>query len=300
VPEAGPDRDLAGPQPDRRWLLLSVLAPPRGEELLLIDAMRRLGARAVERQGERFVGWFPGPPDVEELLRKAAGAIRASTSLEDPGLTWSWQPYQEWADRWTRELAPRRVTARIVVAPARAPVDARPNDIVIRLQPGAAFGTAEHPTTRLCLAFLDPLVRPGDRIVDVGTGSGILAIAAAHLGALDVLAVEADPHACADARANVRLNAVHERVRLRELTISPANARWLGRPDGLIANLEWGILRPLLPSLAETLEPSGWLIVAGPLVPERPALLDLALDGGLTLQEEAQESGWWGGRWSRS
>jgi ribosomal protein L11 methyltransferase len=292
APGAAGDSD---PAPDRRWLLISVLAPPHGEELLLVDALRRIGARAVEREGERFVGRVPAPPDVDALLRDAERVVRASTSLADAGLQWRWQSHRDWADRWTRELEPRRVTDRILVAPAGIHVRADPRDIVIRLQPGAAFGTAEHPSTRMCLRFLDRIVRAGDRVADIGAGSGILAVAAARLGATDVLALEADPHACDDARANVRLAGLQHRVRTRHVHVTPDVARRLGRFDGVAINLQWDLLEPLLPALGDLLTPRGWLVVAGLILHERDSLLEGARAGGLELRDETVEAGWWAG-----
>jgi ribosomal protein L11 methyltransferase len=299
VPRPGTRGASTGPGPRRRWLLVSVPAPPRGEELLLIDALRRVGARSVEREGERFVGRIPAPPDVAALLRDAERVVRASTSLHEPGLRWRWQDHHEWADHWTRGLPPRRVTDRIVVAPAGVDVDSRPDDIVIRLQPGAAFGTAEHPTTRMCLRFLDRLVRPGDRLADIGTGSGILAIAAARLGATHVLALEADPVACEDARTNVLAGGVADRVRVRELEVTAGRARRLGRFHGVAVNLQWDLLRPLLPALAHTLADDAWLIVAGLLVPERDPFLEAARASGLYPRDDMMEAGWWAGRLAR-
>lgn len=277
----------------RRWLVLSLLAPPRGEEPLLVDALRRLGARQVERTGERFTAHFPPPPDLRRLLADVEVAARASTSLPEAGTTWAWQSHEAWAAAWTGSGEPRRVSRRIVIASPDHPPGEPPDAVVVRLEPAVAFGTATHPTTRACLRLLDQRVRAGDRLLDVGTGSGVLAIAAALLGAGRVLALEADPLACAAARANSRLNRTTDRVRVREVRVGPATLRRAGTFDGILANLEAGLLASLLPALAGALRPGGWLVVSGALEPERAALLAAALEAGLTAGPEDLEGAWW-------
>ncbi|MBW3535360.1 MAG: 50S ribosomal protein L11 methyltransferase, partial [Gemmatimonadetes bacterium] len=147
----------------------------------MVDALRRLGARAVIREDERVLAWLPPPADVDARVREAEAALRASTSMTDPALSWRWQSHEAWMERWGRGVEPRRVSERIVVAPPGRDAGGGAGDVVIRLEPGAAFGTAEHPTTRGCLRLLEAVSRPGGKVADIGTGSGILAIAAALL-----------------------------------------------------------------------------------------------------------------------
>jgi ribosomal protein L11 methyltransferase len=290
--EPGPDR--------RRWLVLSVLAPPRGEEHLLVDALRRLGAEAVDREGERVLAWFPGMARVEDLLRGAEAAVRASTSLVDPGLSWRWEPHATWAARWAHGMLPQQVTDRIVVAPVGTQVDPGAEQILIRLDPAAAFGTAEHPSTRACLRLMERVVRPGDRVADIGTGSGILAIAAARLGADQVIALEAEADACAAARTNASLNGVAARVDVRHLLATPHRIEALGRFQGIAANLEANALRPLIPALAAALLEGGWLVLAGLLRPERAGVVAAMENEGMSLKAEEVEGGWWAGWLART
>jgi ribosomal protein L11 methyltransferase len=315
---------MAGSDPARRWLVVSVLAPPRGEEILLVDALRRLGAQTVEPEGERVLAWMPEPASVAALIRGVEAVVRANTTLADPGIAWRWEPHAAWAERWTRTMVPRRVSRRIVVAPADTAADTpadtpgghdrgrvadggsasaapvpdpavSPGQIVIRLDPATAFGTAEHPSTRACLRFLEGLVGAGDRVADVGTGSGILAIAAARLGAGRVLALEADADACRTARTNVALNGVADRVEVRHLRVTAGAPGLAGRFRGVAANLEAAALRPLIPALVSALEEDGWLLLAGLLRPERGEVVSAAVSAGLTLRDEAVERGWWAG-----
>jgi ribosomal protein L11 methyltransferase len=282
----------AGIHAPAAWLLLSVQAPPPGEEILLLEALRRLGARSVERVGQRYVALFP-PRDPDALLREAESVIRASTSLRDPWLSWSWRSRDEWAEEWSSALQPVRAGERLVVTPRGREPQLREDDLLIRLVPGLGFGTAEHATTRSCLRLLERLLSPGERVADVGSGSGILAVAAALLGARRVLALEMDPHACAAARDNVAENGVEERVEVRETEVRPKTLRGGELFDGIAANLQAGILLPLLPGLSRALTDGGWLIVSGILRMERQSVLRAA--GELELQPEAEEmeEGWW-------
>lgn len=259
----------------------------------MVDALRRLGARAVVREGERVLAWLAPPPDVEARVREVEAVLRASTSMLDTALAWEWQSHEDWAARWASGVEPRRVSERIVVAPVGRDVEPGDGDLVLRLEPGTAFGTAEHPTTRGCLRLLEAVIRPRDRVADIGTGSGILAIAAALLGARRVLALEADPLACASARRNVTANDVADRVDVREVTVGPADLRGLRRLDVVLANLEAGILRDLLPRLRRALAPDGSLILGGVTGGERGPLLYTAAAAGLEMARHEEVEGWW-------
>jgi ribosomal protein L11 methyltransferase len=281
------------------WLILSVLAPPAGEAILLVDALRRLGARAVRREGERLEASFEPGTDPTTVAREAEAAARAATSMGALEPRWRWLSPDEWARQWHAGQEPRRVSERIVVVPsgtdregwAGAGLQGDDARLVIRLDPAAAFGTAEHPTTRGCLRLLETRVRDGDRILDVGTGSGVLAIAAARLGAHEVVALEADPMACEAARANSRANGVADRVVVRERRVRPG--RRLGRFHGVLVNLQADLSLPLLPTLARSRRRHGWLVLSGITRGERATAVRAAADAGLEVDMEIVEEGWW-------
>lgn len=280
-----------------RWLALTLPAPAPGEALLLVEALRRLGARTVEREGRpegpreapRLMALFPAPADPERLAAEVAIAARASTRLETVTPRWRWLDHDEWVARWGGGHPARRVSDRLVVVVGESTAA----DGVIRLEPSTAFGTAEHPTTRACLRMLDAAVREGDRVLDVGAGSGVLSIAAVVLGAGSATALEADPVACAAARRNAKLNGVSDRVDIREVAVGPG-ALGGGAPfDGVVANIGSDVLIPLLPDLAEALDPRGWLILSGTLPRERDGLLAAARVVGMYVTHEDVLEGWW-------
>ena len=281
------------------YLLLHLPPPPRPETHLFVDALRRAGARAIERDGHRFVALFPAPDDVETLVAEVRGVVVASTSLVDPEITWTRQSRAEWAAKWRTEQAARRVGNRIIVAPVGVDAGEGKDDIIVRLDPGVAFGTAEHPTTRSCLELLDGRVEPGQRVLDVGAGSGILAIAAAHLGADRVLALESDPVSCEAARRNVVVNDVADRVTVRKEDVTPGGLRKVGRFDGVVINIEARVSAPLVPAVPEVLAPGGWFILSGVVGGEREDALAAAERAGLALVAERPVRGWWTGAFER-
>lgn len=296
--------------PAGRWLALTLPAPAPREALLLVDALRRLGARAVERErrregrleegmGERLLALFPAPADPDRLAADVAIAVRASTSLGIVVPRWRWIHGDEWVVRWGGGHPVRRVSDRLAVEVGGTPRGAGGFDRVIRLEPSSAFGTAEHPTTRACLRMLDAVVRDGDRVLDVGSGSGILAISAVVLGAASATALEADPVACAAARRNAKLNEVGDRVDVREVEVVPGSLGGVGPFDGAVANIGADVLRPLLPDLAAVLAPPGWLILSGATPREREDLVDAARVTGLEVGDEQVLEGWWTVRLAR-
>lgn len=119
---------------------------------------------------------------------------------------------QDWAEAWKVHYHPVRIGRRLLIRPLWVEVEAQPDDLVIALDPGMAFGTGTHPTTQLCLEALDDLVQPGVQALDLGCGSGILAIAAAGLGAGHVLALDIDPIAVDATIRNAEANGVGDRI----------------------------------------------------------------------------------------
>ncbi|MCL5024877.1 MAG: 50S ribosomal protein L11 methyltransferase [Chloroflexi bacterium] len=167
---------------------------------------------------------------------------------------------ENWNDAWKRYFTVHHVTPRIVIKPSWRQYSPQPEDVVVELDPGAAFGTGLHPTTKLCLQALEELVWHGMRVLDVGTGSGILAITAAKLGAGEVVAVDIDPVAARVAQENVDLNHVGDQVVVQKGTADAAAGAGF---DMIVANIIASVIIDLAPALATNLRPGGKLVASG-------------------------------------
>ncbi|CAN5840079.1 hypothetical protein BH23GEM6_BH23GEM6_09440 [soil metagenome] len=281
-------------QPDR-WFVLTVRAP-EGDPLreLLGEGLLALGGLSVLEEPEALTTYLPPPEAPEALIAHAEGFLM-EWLLDDapPLLSWRWQDNEDWARTWRDGLAPRKLTDRLVVKPTWTDWAAAPGEIVIDIDPQMAFGTGEHATTRSCLRLLDRFVRPGQRVLDVGSGSAILAIAAARLGAAEVLAVEFDPDANINARENLEQNGVGGQVTLIEAMADQKLLAELGSFDLILANILSGIIRPLLPAFRSALGPDGCLIVSGIMASEHEDVVSGAAAVDLVVVDTEPEEEWW-------
>lgn len=226
-------------------------------------------------------------PDVEQRQAQLQKAIWALGMLRQVGeLQVRTLRETDWANAWKEHFFVHRVGERTVIVPSwrEAEYQPRENDVVLLLDPGMAFGTGLHPTTRLCLRAAEELVMPGTRVLDVGAGSGILAIAAAKLGASYVEAVEIEPVAAQVCGENVRRNAVTVTVRQGTLSQAPAEPF-----DLLLANITIRTLLELQPLLAEQLRPAGLAVLSGVLEERVNELLEAFQDWQHVRTEHEQD-----------
>jgi len=207
------------------------------------------------------------------------GELRTRTVLE-----------ADWADAWKSHFPVLRVGRGLVIRPTWREHVASPGQVVIALDPGMAFGTGLHPTTRLCLVALEGVAarRPLGRVLDLGCGSGILSVAAARLGASEVLAVDIDPIAIDATAANAERNEVGGIVRARIGSVPTA----AGPFDVVAANLIAALLVELAGSIALELAPGASLVASG-IFRDREAEVAAAFEGhGLTVVERTAEDDW--------
>ena len=281
--------------PARRWLVVTLTAPSDAPQDALVEGLFALGATSVEERGSELVTFVPDPGDVATWLTAARRQLAAIAQRETV-IAWRWQDDEDWSESWKRGLRPRRVGRSFIVAPSWTEPEVRAGDRVIVVDPEMAFGTGEHATTRGALRFLEQATQPGARILDVGTGSAILAIGAALLGAAEVIAIDSDADAILNARDNVARNAVAERIRLEHGLVDSDYLARAGaeRFDIIVANVLSGVLRPLLPDFRRALKAGGHLILGGILEHEADDMLDACALAGFDVIAEDLEDEWWG------
>jgi ribosomal protein L11 methyltransferase len=265
------------------WLAVRVHADG-AERAAALGALFAAGSRAVEVIGDDLRTYFPLGTDPKPVVRAiTAASPSARVETEEVGVT-------DWDTAWRAQLTAHRA-GRITVAPPWL-ADAFDAASTVIVDPGMAFGTGDHATTRGVLRLMSHLVREGDRVADLGAGSAVLAIAAAKLGAAWVAAIEVDPDAIENAEANVRANAVADRVTV--LLGDAALLLSLVAPVRLVvANIVARVLVSLLPVIGRALTPDGCAVVGGITTDERAEFLRSLDEAGWIVRSEDLEDNWW-------
>lgn len=231
-------------------------------------------------------------PAGEGLQRKLADFLRDLERLEldpAPRVSTCWVAEEDWANAWRSYYQPTRVGQRLVIKPSWLEWSGKDDDLVIEMDPGLAFGCGTHVTTRLCLVLLEKHLLPGSTVYDVGTGSGILALAAAKLGAGQVTATDFDEVACRVALENVARNGLEETV---QVTCGNLLEQVEGRADLIAANIIADVIIPLAPAAAKALRPGGIFIASG-IIRARSDQVREAMRAAGMLSRETLEEGHW-------
>jgi ribosomal protein L11 methyltransferase len=277
------------------WVVVRVRSPSWELGGLLAEALVECGGSAVEEQGDELVTWFEGTGDSAGFAARLQQQLGRILGAEAPQFTFEDMPDQDWLALWRAGLGPRRVGERIIVAPTWSEVAAGADDIVIRIDPQMAFGTGEHASTRGVLRLMQRVVSPGARVLDVGAGSAILAIAAAKFGAVGVIAAESDVEAMENAAENIARNGTADEVTLLCALVDESFLAEYGGGafDGIVANVLSGVLAPLLPAFHGALTGRGWAILSGILIEESPTMRAAAAGAGFEVEAEDAEEQWW-------
>ena len=300
------------------WIEVEATFPSAQSDLSpAIECFRAHGIENTLQQGdEMLVGCIVDVAGSDAVVERLKGALETmGAAVVTRSL-----PETNWEEAWKQFFHPRRVGQRWVVRPTWEEFDAKPSDRVIVLDPGQAFGTGDHPTTRMCLELMEPLDLHGRPVADVGCGSGILAVGACMMGADPVEAVDIDPIAVEVAKENAARNGVsflalagdglsafpaspegapQDETPLETLRTDPP------RPSGkqydlVLSNIISATLVRIAADIAASVAPGGAWVVSGIIESNWPDVRETAEKVGFTLVAELHEDGWVAARFSRS
>ncbi len=280
-----------------KWVEITITtAPPAVEAIANILLGCRTGGIEEARLAPGSVvlrGYLPVGPAVDVTLAAIADRVQALPQFDldiGPGrIETRVVEDSGWALSWKMHFKAFPVGSRFWIKPTWDDQPAPDGRIAIELDPGMAFGSGLHASTQLCLIALGERLRAGARVIDLGTGSGILAIAAAKLGAASVLALDNDPVAVDVARQNAAHNRVDDRIDVRLSSLLDGVS---AEADLIVANLTAEIHFDLLPHAADNLAPGGLLVAAGIVADRVHEVRAVAAAAGLRLLEERKEAEW--------
>ena len=275
------------------------LLVPDGLEEAAVAAFWDVGSLGVQvfaaarsRRNSRVAlhAYFPGRFSRPALQRRIAAALRRSGIAVARPVPMRTVTAGRWVEAWQRTLKPMRIGRRFIVVPEGVAIPSGGGRLPIRVRFGQAFGTGEHATTRMSLRLIEAHLQRGDRVIDLGTGTGILSIAAHRMGARSVLAVDDDPVALQVARDTLRDNGLQGAVRL-----------WLGDAgrscgrgpfDLALVNIGATVIERILPRLAAALAPGGRAVLTGLLIDDARAIVGQARPLGLRLRRSLRSGAW--------
>jgi ribosomal protein L11 methyltransferase len=268
------------------WWAIDVRPSAGEEDSVGAWLVTRTGQAVEERSDGTLTAFAPDEAAAEALVKQLSREGKAS--VHGPRLIES----ADWSTRW-REGLGSRTLERLTIIPSWLPEAASPDPLTIVLDPETAFGSGEHGSTRVALALLSRTLQPGARVLDLGSGSGILAIAASKLGAARAIGIEIDPEGNEVALRNAVRNRVADRVEFIEGDAAVL-APLVGPADLLLSNILRTVNTALLPVISGALHPGGVAIFSGMEQEEAEAFRPGLTAAGFVPLQETIDAGWWG------
>lgn len=258
----------------------------------LIGTLSQIGIEGFWEDGDLlrcYISADRWSDDLREEIRRLAAMITRGSRSPAPIISFELAQGRNWNEEWEQTIRPLRVTERIVVTPSWHTFDRSGDDIVLVIDPKMSFGTGHHETTRLSLTLIEMYIRPSVRFLDVGTGTGILAIAARKLGAEFCVGLDVDEWAYRNALENVRRNNVDETV---QLFLGPLSSIPAGRFDLIAANIQLDVIGTLLTEIVQRLSPDGVIVFSGLLSTEEEAFRAMLTRHRLAVRTMLAEAEW--------
>jgi ribosomal protein L11 methyltransferase len=237
-------------------------------------------------------GYFSEEDNIEELkeyIKEKLSTIKdMGIDIGEGKVTAHIVREEDWANNWKKYYKPAKIGENIVVKPIWEEYENKGGEIILELDPGMAFGTGTHETTRLCVMALEKYITPDSTVFDIGTGSGILAIAAAKLKARRVVGVDLDPVAVGSAKENVAYNKLHN-IEILEGNLMDVVE---GKADIVVANIIAEVIKILIPDVKKFLLPGGYFISSGIIKDRRDMVVEELEAAGFYILEESSEGEW--------
>ena len=197
---------------------------------------------------------------------------------------------EEWATAWKKYYHPVKISERFTIVPTWEEYEPVSSDeLIIELDPGMAFGTGTHPTTVMCIQALERTVQEDDLVVDVGTGSGVLSIASALLGAKHIQALDLDEVAVESAKMNMKLNKVQDRIDVSQGNLLDGVDQ---QADVVVANILAEVIMRFTDDVAKVVKPGGYFIASGIIQPKKEDVKNAIISSGFTIDETIQMEDW--------
>jgi ribosomal protein L11 methyltransferase len=275
----------------RSFVELTIASDPSLSEVL-VGMINQLGFEGFWEDRECLKCYMASERWSDGMLREIESLVelvsRPSSSAA-PRISLRTIQEENWNERWERSIRPVHATSRIVISPTWQEYSPAPGEVVVWIDPKMSFGTGYHESTRLALKLIEQFLRRGMTVLDVGTGTGILAIASVRLGASSAVGLDGDEWAYANARENVVLNGVEEKVTILRGELERVGSGTFGL---IAANIQRSVIEPLLPALKQRLRSDGVLVLAGLLATERALVREKLLHEQLEILTEISENEW--------
>lgn len=235
--------------------------------------------------------YFPEDREVLEELEKSLQVVERSFNVQCKVFINEVRD-EEWEESWKKYYHTFKIGHRLIIKPSWEEYTALEGEVVIDIDPGMAFGTGSHASTRFCLNFIDQYVKGGEKIIDAGCGSGILSIAAAKLGAASIFAMDFDDVAGRIARENVKLNALENTIQVEVGDIIADLPK--SEVDYILANITAEVVNLLIPEAVQRLHPGGYMFCSGIIESRWPGVKKQLEEHGMVIEKLLQESEWVG------
>jgi ribosomal protein L11 methyltransferase len=268
------------------WWAIDVLTAEEQRDQLGAWLVSRTGQAVEEREDGTLVAFAPDEESAESLIAELSRQVDSPLETRSRSV----EP-ADWSTEWRWGLAARQL-GRLKLVPSWLPEASDPDPLTVVLDPETAFGSGEHGSTRAALTLMERLIHPGGRVLDLGSGSGILSIAAIKLGAGAALGIEIDPEANLVALRNAERNGVAQSVEFLDGDAAVL-APLLGPADLLVSNILRTVNTALLPAIASALRPGGVAIFSGMEEQEADEFRRSLSNVGFDITQETLDAGWW-------